>query len=66
MEPIKKQNLFCPEGKTLEETLELSEVILAITDDMAYIANGNETEGQAALYKRYCETRPAGIYPRSD
>ena len=60
-EAMKEQNLFCPEGKNLEETLELTNVILAIADDLAYVASGNETEGRAVLYERYCETRPADI-----
>lgn len=63
---MKEQNLFCPEEKTLEETLELSKVILAIADDLAYVAGGNDTEVRAVLYKRYCEKIPADIYPQSD
>lgn len=32
---IKERNIFCPEGKNLEDTLELSETILAIADEIA-------------------------------
>ena len=34
-EHIKERNIFCPEGKKFEETLELSEIILALADDLA-------------------------------
>lgn len=33
-EPIKNANLLCPKGKRLEEIVELSDVILAIADDL--------------------------------
>ena len=34
-EHIKNRNIFCPEGKQLEDTLELSEIILALADDLS-------------------------------
>ena len=34
-EHIKKRNIFCPEGKLLEDTLELSEIILALANDLS-------------------------------
>ncbi len=34
-EAIKEQDLFCPKGHKLEETLELSNIILTIADDLA-------------------------------
>jgi hypothetical protein len=33
-EHIKERNIFCPEGCTLEDVLELSEVTLAMADDL--------------------------------
>ena len=33
-EAIKRQRLFCPQGKGLEQTLELSNIILALADDL--------------------------------
>lgn len=32
---IKERNIFCPEGRGLEDVLELSEIILALADDVA-------------------------------
>lgn len=31
---IRSRNIFCPEGKELEDTLELSEIILALANDL--------------------------------
>lgn len=33
-EEIKRQRLFCPEGKEFEDTIELSNIILALADDL--------------------------------
>ena len=59
----------CPEGKQLEDTLELSEIILALADDLSTgcIISENEaidTPEKRQWYERYCELRPSGISHR--
>ena len=68
-EHIKECNLFCPEGKQLEDTLELSEIILALADDLSTgcIISEDEpidTPEKRQWYERYCELRPSGISHR--
>ena len=68
-EHIKECNLFCPEGKQLEDTLELSEIILALADDLSTgcIISENEpidTPEKGQWHERYCELRPSGISHR--
>ena len=67
-EHIKERNIFCPEGKQLEETLELSEIILALADDLTtsrvlttgkYISHNTPVDKQ--WYERYVMMKPAGI-----
>lgn len=63
---IKKRNIFCPEGMKLENTLELSEIILAIADDLStgcIISDFDQidTPDNKQWYERYCEMKPAGI-----
>jgi ADP-ribosylglycohydrolase len=65
-EHIKGRNIFCPEGRGLEDTLELSEIILTIADDLStgciiseYIPI--DTPEKQQWYERYCEMKPAGI-----
>ena len=65
-EAIKRQRLFCPEGKELEQTLELSNIILALADDLytsCIISEHDpiETPEKRQWYLRYCEMEPAGI-----
>ena len=65
-EHIKERNIFCPEGKQLEETLELSEIILALADDLSTGCIISEyapidTPEKRQWYERYCEMKPAGI-----
>lgn len=65
-EHIKERNIFCPKGKTLEETLELSNIILAIADDLTTGCiineyNYNDTPEQRQWYERYWLMKPAGI-----
>lgn len=65
-EAIKQERLFCPEGKELEETLELSNIILALADDLytgCIISEYDpiETPEKLQWYARYCEMKPAGI-----
>ncbi len=65
-EHIKERNIFCPEGKNLEETLELSEIILALADDLSTGCIISEydpmdTPEKRQWYERYWEMKPAGI-----
>ena len=65
-EHIKERNIFCPEGKNFEDTLELSEIILALADDLStgcIISECNpiDTPEKRQWYERYCEMKPAGI-----
>lgn len=52
---IKSQNLFCPAGHKLETTLELLDVILTISDDLAIVQNtGQLTSAEKhRLLERY-------------
>lgn len=65
-EAIKRQRLFCPQGKELEQTLELSDIILAIADDLYTSCIIDEydpidTPEKRQWYERYCEMRPVGL-----
>ena len=65
-EHIKQLNLFCPKGHQLEETLELSEIILALADDLTTSCIISEWDYRDTLekiqwYERYCEHHPVGI-----
>ena len=65
-EHIKERNIFCPEGKNFEDTLELSEIILALADDLSTGCIISEcdpidTPEKRQWYERYCEMKPAGI-----
>ncbi len=65
-EHIKERNICCPEGKQLEETLELSEIILALADDLSTGCIISEydpidTPEKRQWFDRYCEMKPAGI-----
>lgn len=65
-EHIKQRAVFCTEGNRLEETLELSEIILALADDISTGCNISEfdpidTPEKQQWYERYCEMKPAGI-----
>ena len=65
-EHIKERNIFCPEGKILEDTLELSEVILALADDLSSGSKVSEhgpvdTPEKRQWYERYYKMQPAGI-----
>lgn len=65
-EAIKNERLFCPEGKEFEQIIELSNIILALADD---IFNGCciseyskiDTPEQKQWYARYVDMQPAGI-----
>lgn len=65
-EAIKRESLFCPEGKDFEQTIELSNIILALADDLftgciisEYGAIDSPEKKQ--WYERYCEMKPAGL-----
>ena len=65
-EHIKERNIFCPDGKNFEDTLELSEIILALADDLSTGCIISEcdpidTPEKRQWYERYCEMKPAGI-----
>ena len=65
-EYIKNRNIFCPKGQVLEDTLELSEIILALADDLSTGCVISEydpidTPEKRQWYDRYCEMKPAGI-----
>lgn len=68
-EHIKERNIFCPEGKQLENTLELSEIILALADDLSTGCIISEydpidTPEKRQWYERYCEAYPVGFAKR--
>lgn len=65
-EHIKERNIFCPTGKQLEDTLELSDIILALADDLSKGCiiseyDSIDTPEKQQWYERYCEMKPAGI-----
>ncbi|MBP5547414.1 MAG: ADP-ribosylglycohydrolase family protein [Bacteroidales bacterium] len=65
-EAIKEERLFCPEGKSFEETLELHNLILALADDLftgCIISEYSpiDTPEKRQWYARYCEMKPEGI-----
>ncbi len=66
-EAIRRTHLFCPPRKGLEQTLELSRIILALADDLytSCIISGYtpiDTPEKRQWHERYCEMKPAGIY----
>ena len=65
-EAIKRKHLFCPQGKELEPTLELSNIILALADDLYTSCiiseyGANDKPEQRRWYERYCEMKPVGL-----
>lgn len=65
-EEIKRQRLFCPKGKEFENTIELSNIILALADDLNTSCIISEhatidTPDKRQWYERYCEMLPAGL-----
>ena len=58
-EAIKRKHLFCPQGKELEQTLELSDLILTLADDLYTSCIISEydpidTPEKCQWYERYC------------
>ena len=65
-EAIKRENLFCPDGRDIESTLELSEIILALADDLSEVCligeyDAIDTPRKRQWEQRYCKMQPAGI-----
>lgn len=65
-EAIKRVNLFCPQGHDFEQTLELSNIILALADDLYTSCIISEyspidTPEKHQWYMRYCEMEPVGL-----
>lgn len=65
-ESIKRQRIFCPQNMELEQTLELSNIILAIADDLYTSCIISEYDPMDTPKKRqwficYCEMLPDGI-----
>ena len=65
-EHIKERNIFCPEGCKLEDTLELSEITLAMADDLYTGCIIGEycridTPEKRQWEERYCNMIPSGI-----
>lgn len=65
-EAIKRVNLFCPQGHDFEQTLELSNIILALADDLYTSCIIDEyspidTPEKHQWYMRYCEMEPVGL-----
>ena len=60
-EHIKGRNIFCPEGYELENTLELSDIILTVAEDLAIGYTSIDTPEGKQWHERYCEMKPSGI-----
>lgn len=65
-EAIRRMRLFCPQGKELEQTLELSNIILTLADDLYTSCVISEydpidTPEKRQWYERYCDMKPVGI-----
>ena len=63
---IKALNLFCPQGCVFEDTIELSEIILAMAEDLftsCVISEWNpiDTPRKMQWYERYCCSMAVGI-----
>ena len=68
-EAMKRKRLFCPQGKNLEQTLELSDIILTLADDLYTSCIISEydpmdTPEKRQWYARYCEMNATGIKKR--
>ena len=65
-EAIRRERLFCPEGRDFETTIELADIILALADDLytgCIISEYDpiDTPEKRQWYDRYCKMKPAGI-----
>ena len=66
-ELIKQKRLFCPEGKEFNDTIELSNIILAIADDLFTGCIISEYEAidtpeKEQWYARYCRAIPLNVF----
>ena len=62
-EAMKRKRLYCPQGKELEQTLELSDIILTLTDNLYTSCIISEydpvdTPEKRQWYERYREMKP--------
>ena len=65
-EAMKRKRLFCPQGKELEQTLELSDIILTLADDLYTSCIISEydpidTPEKRRWYERYCEMKSGDV-----
>ena len=65
-EAIKRMKLFCPQGHELEQTLELSNIILSLADDLYTSCTISEYDAidspaKKQWYERYCNMKPFGL-----
>ena len=65
-EAMKHKRLFCQQDKELEQTLELSNIILTLADDLYTSCIISEyapidTPEKRQWYDRYCEMKPIGL-----
>lgn len=63
---LKRHSTFCPDDAELEQTLELSHIILALADDLASgciisECSAMNTPAKQQWYLRYCQMQPVGI-----
>lgn len=62
-EAMKRKCLFCPQGKELAQSLEFSDIILTLADDLYTSCIISEyapidTTEKRQWYDRYCEMKP--------
>ena len=65
-EAIQRERLFCPDGKEPEDTIELTDIILALADDLftgCIISEYSpiDTPEKKQWYARYCKKKPEGL-----
>lgn len=65
-EAIKRERLFCPDGKEFEETIELANIIKALAEDLFNGCPISEyapidTPEKQQWHARYCDMEPVGI-----
>lgn len=66
MNPSTSKNICCPKGKKLEDTLELTNVILTLADDLYTSCVISEyepidTPEKKRWYARYCQMMANGL-----
>lgn len=65
-ETIKRERLFCPDGKEFEDTIELANIIKALAEDLytgciIYDGCRLDTPEKQQWHARYCDMEPVGI-----